>query len=641
MAVSALTGYQVTTRFSEKTQTKYRESETQTDPWYPPYRINAASGTVPELITLHEFTWGKGLPYHLLDVWALDRIRKRKAWAQLFNKGIFPPKIVREAEIQLDRDDITFMELKIDYDNIERFELAEQELIARRNEKAKKRNDKVAKVVAKTAQDLATKKTYIKKCLDKEIRKLNKKDRSINYCRQNDLLEKYLEKSSNVCVYPSRYTVDNNLKHEKLAVTLEDEFELLCKIDNNRMYKKPYRSYVKKHVCNKQFWPSYHYQDIPLSIKRMSKNDEVPNLVISSVSEPENDDLQKAVVYIQRLIRGRAEQTTLHLKRIKFLDTITLLRDTYGFTRDTRKQASELRIHYDTAIRKYNFHTKILGTVMGVINQAQSAVLSSILDFTNKEMTRMRNERVVFDLVKGAQMTRWGRESREGGLRQKELRRRRQHEEMLKTVSKAHEVYVDEFLANLMDEAFMVGAEEEAREATEAKADLTDERFFERTNEAIERDMIITRLTFSYLIPESVRLPSRLEVEARQERHRREAYLAIFGNEEKDIPDDETKSEKELRELRVKKNQEAIAEYQIMARPELGIEHDQIHDYLKEFLMEAVERMQYAEKESQDFELPITFNVPSLSSVSASSLTTSDESSSTDEDSEAKILFDT
>lgn len=71
---------------------------------------------------------------------------------------------------------------------------------------------------------------------------------------------------------------------------------------------------------------------------------------------------------------------------------------------------------------------------MGVINQAQSAVLSSILDFTNKEMTRMRNERVVFDLVKGAQMTRWGRESREGGLRQKELRRRRQHEEMLKTV---------------------------------------------------------------------------------------------------------------------------------------------------------------------------------------------------------------
>lgn len=45
-------------------------------------------------------------------------------------------------------------------------------------------------------------------------------------------------------------------------------------------------------------------------------------------------------------------------------------------------------------------------------------------------------------------------------------------------VSKAHEVYVDEFLANLMDEAFMVGAEEEAREATEAKADLTDERLY-------------------------------------------------------------------------------------------------------------------------------------------------------------------
>lgn len=49
----------------------------------------------------------------------------------------------------------------------------------------------------------------------------------------------------------------------------------------------------------------------------MSKNDEVPNLVISSVSEPENDDLQKAVVYIQRLIRGRAEQTTVFVGLLK------------------------------------------------------------------------------------------------------------------------------------------------------------------------------------------------------------------------------------------------------------------------------------------------------------------------------------
>jgi hypothetical protein len=95
------------------TQSDYRESETQTDPFSPEY-ILPADGSQPELLQLQDLRWGQGLPAGVAEIEMIERARKRRAfeaslpditedpdtWRQMMEMQQMEEMARREAEIQ-------------------------------------------------------------------------------------------------------------------------------------------------------------------------------------------------------------------------------------------------------------------------------------------------------------------------------------------------------------------------------------------------------------------------------------------------------------------------------------------------------------------------------------------------------------
>ncbi|CAH6792327.1 Maats1 [Phodopus roborovskii] len=68
----------IPTKSTVGTQTDYRDAEVQTDPYSPEYVV--CQDTIPELLTLANLTWGRGLPAGQAEVEMIERAREKRAW---------------------------------------------------------------------------------------------------------------------------------------------------------------------------------------------------------------------------------------------------------------------------------------------------------------------------------------------------------------------------------------------------------------------------------------------------------------------------------------------------------------------------------------------------------------------------------
>lgn len=68
------------------------------------------------------------------------------------------------------------------------------------------------------------------------------------------------------------------------------------------------------------------------------------------------------------------------------------------------------------------------------LNKLQGAVVGSLLNFLNKELRRLLDERRAHAMCLVAERERHHREATEAGRRQQELQRRKEHDEMFKQV---------------------------------------------------------------------------------------------------------------------------------------------------------------------------------------------------------------
>lgn len=75
------------------------------------------------------------------------------------------------------------------------------------------------------------------------------------------------------------------------------------------------------------------------------------------------------------------------------------------------------------------------------LNRLQGAVIGSLLDFLNKELRRLLDERRAHAMCLLAERERYNREAAEAGRRQGELQRRREHDEMFKQVRNVVEFF--------------------------------------------------------------------------------------------------------------------------------------------------------------------------------------------------------
>jgi flagellar hook-length control protein FliK len=121
------------------------------------------------------------------------------------------------------------------------------------------------------------------------------------------------------------------------------------------------------------------------------------------------DKKRRAIILLQRLLRGRSEQNNMFEGKEKRLDLIAELRATEEWRAVSDTQEEHILID--------NYQERIMD---GVAEAMQSTIIASTLDSLSKELVRLKQERKIDAMVRLAENERRKREAEESGKRQAE-----------------------------------------------------------------------------------------------------------------------------------------------------------------------------------------------------------------------------
>ena len=151
------------------------------------------------------------------------------------------------------------------------------------------------------------------------------------------------------------------------------------------------------------------------------------------------DKRQRAIILLQRLLRGRAKQNMMFEGKEKRLDLIAELRATEEW-----KQASDLE---EERMLIENYQERVLD---GASEALQSDIISKTLDNLSKELVRFKQERRIAAMVRLAEDVRRKREAEESGRRQAEQILRQREDVLYKELMAVHQGSVDSYLQNIV-----------------------------------------------------------------------------------------------------------------------------------------------------------------------------------------------
>lgn len=147
------------------------------------------------------------------------------------------------------------------------------------------------------------------------------------------------------------------------------------------------------------------------------------------------DRKKRAIILLQRLLRGRAEQNKMFEGKEKRLDLIAELRATEEWRASSETQEEHMLID--------NYQERIMD---GVAEAMQSSIIATTLDNLSKELVRLKQERKVDALVRLAENERRKREAEESGRRQAETVLRNRQDVLYKELMSVHQGSVDSYL---------------------------------------------------------------------------------------------------------------------------------------------------------------------------------------------------
>ncbi|XP_006090979.1 cilia- and flagella-associated protein 91 [Myotis lucifugus] len=513
-------------------QTDYRDSEVQTDPYSPEYIV--CQDSIPELLTLATLTWGRGLPAGQAEVEMIERAREKRAWEAtlppLTDTAHFEKR--RKMMNEMERKEWAFREQEIERLQEIRLEIL-KELLRKR---LKNSNEMTVKHLnaqwsnlqeAKEAKLAKIRRTHVS-----VIRKLMGKRKNVEEkFERRDVIKDYSDYASQVYGPLSRLGrfPDNDedvvVKNHYLN-TYEGLVELeSCLPDFVTQPRikapKPKVTTTKAGFLKRAAKLEHELAEVHKAL--LDKKNKVPEpkkpllfLQRKSIPQPrlptptlemtstEEEDKEKAVIFLQKLLRGRAVQNVMFEGKEKRLELIQELRATHVLQEDdrlVRKTEKQVTLALQ---RQRNLHEHKVSLVENHLNGLEGRVLADMFDFLSKELVRLQEERRIHAFAMLAERQRRMREAEESGRRQVEQRRLREEDEIFKEVVKVHQSTISSYLEDIILNAEENTAEEQARAEIEKKAkeinDIAYEMESRRTQ--LQSEEIVAELVYSFLIPE-------------------------------------------------------------------------------------------------------------------------------------------
>lgn len=205
----------------------------------------------------------------------------------------------------------------------------------------------------------------------------------------------------------------------------------------------------------------------------------------------QKESKRRAIILLQRLLRGRAYQNMMFEGKEKRLDLITELRATEEWKAQSDLPEERMLIE--------NYQERV---VDGVAEALQSSIISKTMDNLSKELVRMKQERRIAAMVRLAEDERRRREAEESGRRQAEHKLRQREDVLYQDLMSVHQGTVDSYLQNIIMKTIDTTSSLQAHQEAKLKVKTINE-FLDKVEEKKNKpEVLIKNLVSSFLIPD-------------------------------------------------------------------------------------------------------------------------------------------
>ncbi|XP_017325120.1 cilia- and flagella-associated protein 91 [Ictalurus punctatus] len=538
-------------------QTDYRDSETQTDPYSPEYILHPGA-VIPEILTLVPFSWGHGLPAGLDEVEMIERARKKRAW-----EATLPPL---NDLTQLDKrnrmmDEMERKEWAFREQEIEKLQEARLALLMRVLQERKSQQDKVTvqkldKYFSQRQREKEERIQKIRKNYALSLRKLMANKKTIEgKLMKRDIINEHVDYSSQTYAPLSRHGVfpDRHSQRDVIKSHFLDTYQGLLELEADLppSVLEP-QIKVPRPKKNKGFISRSDRREIELMKTHQALKDKkvqvekkplrflyrierpVPRPPTPVVDVPPEGDEEKelAVIFLQKLLRGRSIQNQMLEGIEKQLELIQELRTTHALQRE-EQQLQKADKQVTLALQKQReICESRMSQFQSSVDGLSGEVIGDMLDFLSKELVRLQEERRIHAFMLLAERDRRLREAEESGRRQVEERRRREEDEIFRQVMKVHQATVDLYLEDVIVDNINQTAEAQAREEIHHMAEELNNITYamEEMRNNMQSEEIVAQLVYGFLIPDVHKVTARERVRHCQRRHLNAARTLIHDS---------------------------------------------------------------------------------------------------------------
>ncbi|XP_059199054.1 cilia- and flagella-associated protein 91 [Centropristis striata] len=535
------------THFTVGVQTDYRESETQTDPYSPEYVVQP--GTTPsELLQLAALSWGRGLPAGLAEVEMISRARAKRAW-----EATLPPlddlsqlekrrRMMEEMEV----NEWAFREGEIQ--KLQEARLAVLKDLLRQRDEAQKgvTNERLNQIYHKLQKKKETKLRKIHNDYTRSLRKLELKSRNEGQKLEQHGIVKNYSDSQTYAPRSCRDTFTNrNIRNNKFQSHYLDTYEGLQELEaglpalaikpkvkrpkhkvnvNQNVILPPKSREVELMEKYKALREEENQQVTKKSSRFLVKKEmPVPRPATPRVEEPPEGDeeIEVAVIHLQKLMRGRSIQYKMFKGKENYLDLIQELRTVHALQKEEQELQKADKELTMSLKKQSDKHTQKTSQQEAAQASVVGAELEHVFDTLSKQLIHIQEERRIHAFTLLAERDRRLREAEESGRRQVEERRRKEEDEIFRQVVHVHQETVDLYLEDIILGTLEQTADQQAREEIHRKAKEVNDIAYamEESRNNLQSEEIVSELVYSFLIPEVEKITVRQRVHQRQHRH--------------------------------------------------------------------------------------------------------------------------
>lgn len=219
-----------------------------------------------------------------------------------------------------------------------------------------------------------------------------------------------------------------------------------------------------------------------------------------TVKEPPNEEQNRAILLLQRLLRGRAVQNRMYQGKEHALHLIRELRLAENPVPEAQEDPNDaLEAAFDTL---------------------RGDVMSNALDFISKEIIRRSEEEKIKVLVEGANRIRRVREAEESGRRQAHDLLRKKREQQYRLFNEESSRAVDQYLDEILDASVEAVAHNNASHEADVKDRCLETLVANLEKHNNSADVVTADMVTNWLFPEVER-----RHQAEQEQIAKRAYL--------------------------------------------------------------------------------------------------------------------